>query len=592
MKTKRKFIPLVALSIVTLGGFIGAVVTPAIQQSSISLGASTVTSSQTFSSNIAATTIQGGSEASPIVITISGALSLTGQITISSNSYVRFTGVNDGKLTRGFRRSYYLYINSGAHVSFDNIILDGNKSTYGSFSSKCYGIYVDSSYLVINDGTIIQNFQGERGSWCSSYCGDVTINGGIIQNNQSISKGNLYSLADDYGYYTASVTMNGGFVRDNTITGSTNFGGAGFYIYQGSFIFNGGTIINNTSTSRGGGVYISSHAETVAFNYGYIGGNTSDMEGDDVYFSSFESEGATLTVSSDTWVSGDFYLDNITSIKYLTIDSMVKNSLDLVVSSDSEVGRIIAVGTSDYTITESDVAKMSISGVDGLYFYLDSANNQVILSSTQTTYTISDVCPTYFSNGGQGVVSDNNIYANNESSVLLDSSFTMSGYTFGSWNTALDGSGTRYEAGDETVINDSLPLFAQWVETSSLDAFVNTYMHMDDSDYSGSGTGLCISAGTYAAAKEAFNNLSRDQRDVFMRDSAYADAFARLQAWAAANGESINVETDLLALNQFNSLYDVVLSEAQVFLILISSLSLITLLTYCFINMRKHSKNI
>ena len=55
------------------------------------------------------------------------------------------------------------------------------------------------------------------------------------------------------------------------------------------------------------------------------------------------------------------------------------------------------------------------------------------------------------------------------------------------------------------------------------------------------GTGECVSY--YQAAKEAFfEDLTKDQRILLAED--YTEYFTRLQAWAIANGETIELDGD------------------------------------------------
>ena len=71
---------------------------------------------------------------------------------------------------------------------------------------------------------------------------------------------------------------------------------------------------------------------------------------------------------------------------------------------------------------------------------------------------------TYDANGGSGTMTDPNSPYNYGSTVtVLANSFTRTGYVFNCWNTAADGSGTKYVADDTFTITANTTLYAQWV---------------------------------------------------------------------------------------------------------------------------------
>ncbi len=112
--------------------------------------------------------------------------------------------------------------------------------------------------------------------------------------------------------------------------------------------------------------------------------------------------------------------------------------------------------------------------------------------------------------------------------------------------------------------------------------FVSNYMHMSDVDYEGDGTGLCVSAGTYSTAKDAYTNLSSIQKFFFRNSALYTDAFNRLTAWATANGETLNSATGEISKSSSftilgdgdkdnNTLYYAVLAVSALLVITVTS---------------------
>ena len=69
----------------------------------------------------------------------------------------------------------------------------------------------------------------------------------------------------------------------------------------------------------------------------------------------------------------------------------------------------------------------------------------------------------YYGNGGE--TSDGSDRVFSESNIVGECTFTKEGYTFKSWNTELDGTGTTYKPGDTAVYGTAL--CAIWEKSSS-----------------------------------------------------------------------------------------------------------------------------
>lgn len=70
---------------------------------------------------------------------------------------------------------------------------------------------------------------------------------------------------------------------------------------------------------------------------------------------------------------------------------------------------------------------------------------------------------TYDANTGNGSVVDLNEYLAFDNAIVKDgSSLSKVGYTFTSWNTSADGTGTSYAANSTLSINSDITLYAQW----------------------------------------------------------------------------------------------------------------------------------
>ena len=79
---------------------------------------------------------------------------------------------------------------------------------------------------------------------------------------------------------------------------------------------------------------------------------------------------------------------------------------------------------------------------------------------------------------------------------------------------------------------------------NAVEAFVDGYMHMDEYQGVVDADGACLT--TYPLAKEAFEKLSEVQQDFFLTSTYFADAAARYNAWAVANGEALDSSLGVL----------------------------------------------
>ena len=86
------------------------------------------------------------------------------------------------------------------------------------------------------------------------------------------------------------------------------------------------------------------------------------------------------------------------------------------------------------------------------------------INVTPTTYTV-----TYNGNGntsGTAPIDSSSPYIAGSTVTVLDSgTIAQTGYTFASWNTSTDGSGTSYSPADTFTINANTTLYAQWTQT-------------------------------------------------------------------------------------------------------------------------------
>ena len=129
----------------------------------------------------------------------------------------------------------------------------------------------------------------------------------------------------------------------------------------------------------------------------------------------------------------------------------------------------------------------------------------------------------------------------------------------------------------------------------NLEIFITNCMHMDD--YPGTegqaGPGWCMNDDEhhyYSTAKSAFNNTLNDhQRKLFTSNSAYTAEWARLSAWATANGDSLN-SSNQLANARISPLANIVGNTNTIAIIVVISMISITCIGgYFFLRKRKEN---
>ena len=120
-----------------------------------------------------------------------------------------------------------------------------------------------------------------------------------------------------------------------------------------------------------------------------------------------------------------------------------------------------------------------------------------------------------------------------------------------------------------------------------LDKFVERVMHTEVS-YEEAGTGLCISEGWYDLAKQAYALLTDAQRATFVSDEKYAQPYARLRAWANANGDTFDENNQIVSASNALNLVN---NNNNIIIITVVSSALLLLAALVFIVMRKRKTN-
>ena len=128
-----------------------------------------------------------------------------------------------------------------------------------------------------------------------------------------------------------------------------------------------------------------------------------------------------------------------------------------------------------------------------------------------------------------------------------------------------------------------------------LETFIDTYLHWEDyhNDHvTGDTTGDGSCEGYYKGengAKAGFNALNLHQRQLFSGNSAYAAEWARLSAWATANGDTLNASSQLAQSSKISPLVNIINENTNTvaIIVVISMVSVTAIGGYFFIKKRK-----
>lgn len=486
--------------------------------------------------------------------------------------------------------SYQAIISSTGYESLTDAVSVFNDGS-GLSLKLCRNISYNGGLTFAADGTILLNtFTLTINSLYSlAISGSVATSGsGTIAGKIIIQSGGKFTLGSNgiatSAENTITVKSGGTLFNLGSIKMTSSLTGYQAVTNSGTACFGTGNVI----ATNGKAISCAASSKTYFYASASIIGKVASVGPTSLIYGSYNSSyytgSGSITIVSSNYAVGDVVVYSANTTYYSKF-ILSQDGLNTTLSS----GNVVAIyATYSVTINGSHFTHNSVSSVSMASDYtvtLTPDTGYQIVSKTQINMTIGEVNTSVFSyNSSSGLLtlsasyisgniiidvttsiktyvlryianngtSDYNETSENHGSTVYvsDNSFTKSGYEFAHWNTNNDDSGTSYAPDDTFVITSLTFLYAIWVEEGAPTAvsnFITNYMHMDDVSYSGNGTGLCISNGTYASAKVAFNALSSAARELFVSDASYLAAKNRLVAWATANGEQLNASNSLVA---------------------------------------------
>ncbi len=257
------------------------------------------------------------------------------------------------------------------------------------------------------------------------------------------------------------------------------------------------------------------------------------------------------------------------------------------------------IGTINYTNDEEEISVNTLStSISGGYSAIDTQYHAWRLGSGNKTGTLT-VNST--SNNIRKIVV-NAKYYNNDS----ETTFSIGGTNFTLTNSYADytkeystatnsvaissiASGKRVLIATITVYSYLSQNIGNTADCLGLESFIENYLHMDYTQ----NLGYCKdnTHHYYSTAKSAFNNLNTHQRSLFVGNSAYASEFARLSAWASANGESFNSNNQLSQrVNLLNSPIILEKNNSIIVLVILTLVGVTAIGVHIYISKRKSSR--
>ena len=282
------------------------------------------------------------SDADTIDIVVTNDIELTQELTISGSKKditIRSQEGSTHKLLRSasfqasaddYKTEYAFRLKAGK-LTFQNIILDGNKEAVTAKNTFVFVSGSNDTQLTLGQGATIQNCAttGYGGAVYVSMGKLVMEEGSAIKDCTTSYRGGaiamIYEPWSNYSTGAITFTMKGATISGCSTTGSANYaqGGAIFTSGRVTMDIQGSTISGNTANGNGGAIYGAStnYSGDIVLNLSgtTITGNTSAELGGGVYFN-----GTTFTVSGVTDITdntGSASANNVYLTAKKTVDA-------------------------------------------------------------------------------------------------------------------------------------------------------------------------------------------------------------------------------------------------------------------------------
>lgn len=319
-----------------------------------------------------------------------------------------------------------IYVSNGYLMSFYADIIKNTSSQGG-------GIYSLDSQIIINNGDISENTAHSGGG--ISYFGPENQESSISSISESKITKNIGTGVEAGSTYQMAETLE---IEDSEI--SENYG-------------------DSDNNIDGGGIYVDGEGACV-----HLKGNTSVIKNKKILKNGLNGAGVDLENGGSLIIS-----DNIV-IKDNNQKEKISNLYFGDENSKVTTGKLeekTSIGVRDKNIRAAFTQLYSKSNPEkdpSSYFVSDDPDFRVAYSEDESeARLIQNFRLTYDANGGTGNMTDEESpYTEGSQATVKENQFTNPQFNFIGWNTAKDGSGKAYNAGDKIEMNSSLTLYAQW----------------------------------------------------------------------------------------------------------------------------------
>ena len=374
------------------------------------------------------------------------ALQLTSQnksFSIDDSVFEKNVGFAIGKQSMGTIFCSYSTNTEDTPLLFKNLIFRENEAAVGGMiADRVYHPYLEFDNIEVYDNKV------NSGGAIYAQSANYSANNLRCHDNKASSYGGCiaaYLRADAY------LKINNSTIKDNKATKN----GGGFWAYGGELFVKNSKIINNSSSSYGGGIYFDSHITgDLRVQNTIIKDNNASSYGGGITFIDRENVFSKITVDND---------------------SKIYDNHSEVAADDFMYGRYGDTNP-DNIITLNDIGKAGINGIDG--WYIDRKNDRFVDTENPTKYDdfannngniiylkaagINDL--KYDLNGGENdkIVGITMRYGT--TFTVTDEVPIFEGKVFEGWNTKADGSGRWFHVGDTYDGSEGYVLYALYSE--------------------------------------------------------------------------------------------------------------------------------
>ena len=546
-------------------------------------------------------------------------------------------------------RTPLVTVNNVMYIDFNEAVEAYNAASYSSMSFKDDVTLANDITLSSKNGSIFMNGNTLNcGTYGLTFANTTVFSTGTITGsadtlltvdapNITVDFGSNFNI-NHSGLTTINMTENAtsSFVVVNetdTITNTnTNTAATIVSLNAGSFAF-AGTLVSNSATQNSIKYGTGTPSKAV-----YLYGNSSVNGFINVHSNtdstiSARYNGAAYTgtnnvkvKTSGTWNIGDRMVFNVTDSNYekfvLTKNycEFVKNGTGLFIAATQynvvfyltnvtqtsggntgtyfDMATFVFAANEGYVLPDTITIRVAGSVLNKSYYSWNKTTGAVVINKNRITayVTITIValqsCTVSFLNPDGSIAADSINVVQNSKVTFPSLAYNKPNYkTFHVWTQNSDGSGSYYYSGDQTTITNDTTFYAHYYvsDYDKLDEFQGIQLHFDVDvidENDNTDTGACITNGYYATAKEAYNAFSSSLKQKFNTYSAYQKGRARLEAWARANGETIDTSTyEIVPLNA-NPIIKLI-NDNNAFVLIIIVISMVSITGVALFLLRK-----